>query len=145
MKFFLSILTGVILLLPTTVVFAANTVVAPGTNTVTAPGTNNTSSLENPLAGGSSLCDLLNALFSIAVQIAIPIAVVFLVIAGLKFVLARGNPTGLSQAKANLMWTLIGIALFFGAWFLAQVIARTLVELGSGSNGNNFNTCFLSK
>ncbi len=94
--------------------------------------------LVNPLAHGSTLCELLNAVFNVTLTLGIPIAVVFLVIAGLKFVLALGNPTGLKNAKKNFMYTVLGIVLFVGAWFLAQVIARTLVQLG----GSGFNTCF---
>jgi hypothetical protein len=96
----------------------------------------NATTLANPLNVGS-FCGLLKAIFAIAIQIGIPIAVVFVVYAGFKFVLARGNPEGLKKAKANLMFTLVGIALFFGAWFLAQIITNTLVELG----GSDFNTC----
>lgn len=92
--------------------------------------------LENPL-NVDSFCELLSALFSVVATIAIPVAVVFVVYAGLKFVLARGNPGKLQEANKNLKYTLIGIALFFGAWFLAQVIANTLVQLG----GSEFNTC----
>ena len=101
-------------------------------------GSNSGFQLVNPLAHGSTLCELLNAVFSVTITLGIPIAVVFMVIAGLKFVLALGNPTGLKNAKKNFMYTVLGIALFVGAWFLAQVIARTLVQLG----GSGFNTCF---
>lgn len=93
---------------------------------------------ENPLAHGSSLCELLNALFSVALTLGIPIAVVFLVLAGFKFVLALGSPEKLTKAKTNIFYTLVGIALFVGAWFLAQVIANTLVQLG----GSDFNSCY---
>lgn len=100
----------------------------------------NYTTLGNPL-NVDSFCGLLKAIFAIAVQIGVPIAVVFVVFAGFKFVLARGNPEGLKRAKSNLMYTLIGIALFFGAWFLAQIITNTLVELGQTLDSDGFNTC----
>lgn len=111
----------------------------PGANSnIGTAGNNSSFTLENPLAHGSTLCELLNAVFSVTLTLGIPIAVVFVVIAGLKFVLALGNPTKLTNAKKNIGFTLLGIALFVGAWFLAQVIARTLLQLG----GSGFNTCF---
>jgi hypothetical protein len=94
--------------------------------------------LANPLGNTSTFCDLLKTIFNVLVIFAIPIAVVMVVYAGFRFVLARGNPEGLKKARVNLVATLLGIALFFGAWFLAQVIANTLVQLG----GSSFNTCF---
>ena len=108
----------------------------PTSNPVQPP--NSSFTLVNPLAHGSTLCELLNAVFSVTLTLGIPIAFVFLVIAGLKFVLALGNPKKLGNAKKNIYYTMVGIALFVGAWFLAQVIARTLVQLG----GSGFNTCF---
>ena len=91
---------------------------------------------DNPL-NAESFCLLLKDIFDVLVLFAIPIAVVFVVYAGFKFVFARGNPDGLTSARKNMMWTLVGIALFFGAWFLARVIANTLIALG----GSPFNTC----
>ncbi|MBI2005106.1 hypothetical protein HYS79_03070 [Patescibacteria group bacterium] len=108
----------------------------PTSNTVQQPS--NSFTLQNPLAHGSTLCELLNAVFSVTLTLGIPIAVVFMVIAGLKFVLALGNPKKLGNAKKNIYYTMVGIALFVGAWFLAQVVANTLLQLG----GSGFNTCF---
>ena len=130
----------VFIFLPLVVFSAQTTGTFPNTeNPGNIPNTVNSGyTLQNPLAHGSTLCELLNAVFNVTLTLGIPIAVVFLVIAGLKFVLALGNPTGLKNAKKNFMYTVLGIVLFVGAWFLAQVIARTLVQLG----GSGFNTCF---
>src|SRR5579872_1956069 len=60
----------------------------------------------NPL-GNTTICALINAVLSAAMLIGAPIAVLFVVIAGARFVFARGNTTGLQKAKTNLLWTLI--------------------------------------
>ena len=85
--------------------------------------------VRNPL-GVETFCGLIKALLAAAIQIGIPIAVLFIVYAGFKFVAAQGKPEKLAEARKNLVWTLVGIGLFLGAWLLAQVIANTINQLG---------------
>jgi len=85
--------------------------------------------LQNPL-GVNSICDLIGLLLKAAIAIGIPIAVLFIVWAGFKFVAARGSPGELSEARSNLVATLIGIAIFVGASLIANVIIATLSQLG---------------
>lgn len=61
-------------------------------------------------------------------------AVLFIVYAGFKFVLARGKPEELKKARDNFLWTIIGIAIFLGAWLLASVIKNTVNQLGGNQN-----------
>lgn len=100
----------------------------PGNQQGTYPGDPNM--LQNPL-GVNSICQLINLLLKAALVIGIPIAVLFIVYAGLKFVLARGAPGELSEARANLVATLIGIGIFVGATLIANVIIATLAQLGA--------------
>lgn len=86
-------------------------------------------SVQNPL-NVNSLCGFLKKVLEAVITIAIPIAVVFIIWAGFKFVLAQGNSTELKKARSNFLYTVIGIAVFLGAWLLVQVIALTLKELG---------------
>jgi hypothetical protein len=86
--------------------------------------------LKNPL-GVSSFQDLAKALLNAAIVIGIPIAVLFIVFAGFKFVLARGNPEALKIARKNLLYTIVGIAIFIGASLIAGVITSTLHQLGA--------------
>lgn len=89
--------------------------------------------VKNPLAA-NSFCGLVKNLLQAAIAIGIPIAVLFIVYAGFKFVLARGNPEKLAEARTNFLWTIIGIAIFLGAWLLASVVANTVNQLGGGQN-----------
>ena len=66
--------------------------------------------------------------------IGIPVAVLFLVWAGFKFILARGRPTELGVARKNFMYVIIGIAVFLGAWTLAMVISTTIQSLGANGS-----------
>lgn len=88
------------------------------------PGT-----LCNPLSV-SSFCGLVKVLLDAALVIGIPIAVLFIVYAGFKFVMAQGNPEELSSARKNMLYTIIGIAIFVGASLIATVIVNTMVALG---------------
>ncbi len=91
--------------------------------------------LDNPLNVGS-ICGLLQAILTALLTIGTPVAVLFLVYAGFKFVVARGNAEKLGEAKNNLLYVVIGIALFIGAWLLGEIIANTLNQLGVPLVGN---------
>jgi hypothetical protein len=88
--------------------------------------------IENPLKV-TNFCDLIRILLQAILIIGMPVAVVFLVYVGLKFITARGNPEKIKLAQQNLYWTIVGIAVFLGAWAIAKVIASTLGALGVGA------------
>ncbi len=89
----------------------------------------NSRTLDNPL-GVNSFCGLVIKLVQAVTVIGIPIAVLFIVWAGFKFVLARGNPGELKTARANFLAVIIGIGIFIGATLIANVIVNTLKDLG---------------
>jgi hypothetical protein len=117
----------------------------PYTSGVSNPIVNNptggSQTVSNPLGGINSFCGLIKAILTAVIQIGIPIAVLFIVYAGFKFVLARGNPTKLQEARMGLLYTLIGIGIFLGAWLIAMVIANTVNALGAGSGQNTIISC----
>lgn len=102
---------------------------------------NTVQTVNNPLGNINSVCGLIKAILGAVIQIGIPIAVLFIVFAGFKFVWARGNAGELEKARANLMYTLIGIGIFLGAWLLAMVIANTVNSLGAGSGSSQIISC----
>ena len=93
--------------------------------------------LQNPLGGINSVCKLVVALLSAVMLIGIPVAVLFIVWAGFRFVLARGNPTAIGEARSNFLNVVIGIGIFIGASLIASVILNTLQQLGV----QNINSC----
>jgi hypothetical protein len=76
-----------------------------------------------------------------ALQIGIPIAVLFIVYAGLRFVLAQGKPEDLAKARTNMLWTVIGIGIFLSAWLLSEVIANTVNSVRASDDGVNLTSC----
>ncbi len=99
-------------------------------------GAQNAVGFDDPLKA-KTICSALKAFLDILMTFAVPVAVVFLVYSGFLFVWARGNPKGLAKAKTNLLYVIIGIALFMGAWLLGQVVANTLNTLATGAGQQN--------
>lgn len=96
-------------------------------------GNNSSFTLKDPL-GVSNFCDLVKALLNIVLAIGVPIAVLFLVWSGFRFILARGRPGDLETARRNFYFVIIGIAIFLGAWTLATVISATIQTLDTSGS-----------
>lgn len=136
--------TGIILMFLTPLAFvgaqsnpATGGVSNPFTGGVSNPSQtsgNNFSSfqLTNPLKV-NSVCGLIKSVLQALLIIGLPIAVLFIIFAGRKYVAALGNPGKISEANSNLLWTVIGIAIFLGAALIAQVIATTVSNISSQS------------
>lgn len=87
--------------------------------------------LNNPLAGSgvNTLTDFVKRLLDILLTIGVPVIAVFIILAGFKFVTARGNPAEIAKAKDNLIYVMIGAAILLGAWVLANALGETVNEL----------------
>ena len=94
---------------------------------------------ENPLKV-STICGLIQKLLTAILVLGTPVAVLAMVYAGFMFVLARGNAEKLVKAQKNLLYVLMGIAIFFGSWVLGQVIANTINTIKPGTV-NSSNSC----
>ncbi len=92
-----------------------------------APGT-----ICNPLGNTSTLDQVLNIVISTVQVIAGILAVVYLILAGLKFVLAGGDPAKIKKARDMLLYVVIGIAIIFGAQAISIVVRTTITQVGSG-------------
>ncbi len=60
------------------------------------------------------------------IGIVLAIMVIFLVIAGIRFFLARGNETAVADAKKNLTWTLVGILVILATNVIIATVANAL-------------------
>jgi hypothetical protein len=81
--------------------------------------------LENPL-GVSTFEELVGGITKWAVRIATPIAVIVIVYAGLKFIMARGKPEEIQKAKGILWWAIIGIGVVFVSTGLVSLVQDIL-------------------
>lgn len=112
-------------------------VVPPCVGTVAQPCVNTTPAIQfspgatihNPLGAefdDMDILEFLKKLFENFVKIALPFLVLFTIWAGLQFVLARGNSEKISDAKKNFLYVIIGLAIVFGAWGLAEILSGTV-------------------
>lgn len=84
------------------------------------------SQINNPLGVDLDIVEFIGQLFENFVKVALPFLVLFVIWAGLQFVLARGNEEKLSDAKKNLLYVIIGVAIVFGAWGIANLLSGTV-------------------
>jgi hypothetical protein len=69
---------------------------------------------------------LVTAIACWTIQIVLAIMIIALVIAGIRFFLARGEPAATGAAVKNLTWVLVGIAVIMGTNIIIATIANAL-------------------
>ncbi len=79
--------------------------------------------LDNPLQV-DSLEDLLVAILRIVIVLATPIVVLFIILAGFKYVTARGDAAKTKEATLALTYAVIGGILIIGAVAIAEIIGN---------------------
>jgi len=89
--------------------------------------------LQNPLNPNfSSIPAFIAGALKVMVMVALPIISLFIVYSGFLFVSARGNSEGISKAKDNFKYVIIGAILILGAWVIATLIGGTVTQLTRG-------------
>ncbi|MBI2669831.1 MAG: hypothetical protein HYX20_01650 [Candidatus Yanofskybacteria bacterium] len=59
-------------------------------------------------------------------RIAFPIMVIFIILAGFRFMHARGNPTAFQAAKKNFVQVLIGLLVIMGVYYIIATVANAV-------------------
>lgn len=90
--------------------------------------TQQSSDIPNPI-GTDSLTRVITNVSKAASTIALVLAPVFIVVAGIQFLLAGESEQKISQAKKTLWWTLIGTAIVVGADVLTNAVINTITGL----------------
>ena len=83
-------------------------------------------SLNNPLEGIGSIEGLVKTLLNVLIVLAVPIVVFFIILAGFKYVTARGEPAKLEEAKRSLVYAIIGGVIIVGATAIFEIIVNTV-------------------
>lgn len=118
-----AVLEKALVMVPTLLVFLPTVLLAQPT---TGGGGSPSSGLQNPLRF-NSLNEFLVGILNIVIIIAVPIIVFFIILAGFKYVTARGNATQVQDATRALTYAVIGGVLIIGAVAIAGII-RNLVD-----------------
>ncbi len=92
-----------------------------------APG-DGSAGVTNPIKA-NTIQDLIFQLADIVLTIAVPVSAILLIYSGFLFVMARGNESEVTKAKETFLWTVVGIAVLFGARFLSEIVRGTINQL----------------
>lgn len=96
----------------------AQQVVCPGT-----PCPPGKTCIQNPLCA-NTLWELLDAIINFIFYLAMPIAVIMIIIAGFYFVTAAGDPVKITTAKHIILYTLIGLLIILCATGLIKLFGE---------------------
>jgi len=83
--------------------------------------------LKNPLRVGS-INELLVAILNIVMVLMVPVIVFYIILAGLKYVTARGNATKVQEATMALTYAVIGGVIILASVAISQIIKNTVDE-----------------
>ncbi len=87
--------------------------------------------LENPMSRFGSFNEFMVGILNVVIILAIPVVVFFIILAGFKYVTARGNAAETQKATAALTYAVIGGVLILGAVTIAEII-KNLVDSFAG-------------
>lgn len=88
--------------------------------------------IENPIGPRTmTIPDLIASVSRQLIPVAVVIAVFAIIVIGFRFVIAavQGDASGLKEARKNLLWVLIGIAVVVGAYSIATIARNVLNTL----------------
>jgi hypothetical protein len=77
----------------------------------------------------NSIGDYISAVYQMLVPFMAIVAVVMIMIGGLQYILARGNPKAITQAKERITKAVIGFVLLLSAYALANLLDPSLTHL----------------
>ena len=72
--------------------------------------------------------DLLYAIIRVITYIALAVAPLMIIIAGVLFVTSGGNPQQIDTAKRLIIWTLIGLVVILLARGIVELLSQTLLK-----------------
>ncbi len=84
---------------------------------------------DNPIQA-RSLNEFLVQVLDVVILIGAIAVVFFIILAGFKYVTARGDEKQISSAHQTLTWTIVGGAIVLGARVIASTIDSTVRQLG---------------
>ncbi len=105
---------------------SAYSLVLLGTTQIASAATSE--SLQNPLQF-NGIAEFVAGALKAMVIVALPLIALAIVYSGFMFVSARGNEEGISTAKRNFTYVVIGAILILGAWVIATLIGGTVTQL----------------
>ncbi len=91
---------------------------------------NNTlSKISNPLKA-NSIKEVIFLLVDVMIYVGTALAILAIIYVGFKFVLAQGKPDDITEAKKQLGWILVGLAILISAKTIVLIVQNTLSDAG---------------
>ena len=88
--------------------------------------------LINPLKSGTSLESFLNDILEFVIRIGTIAVILMIVYVGYLFVVARGEPAKITEARKAFLWTIVGSLILLGAQAISKALEATVKALGGG-------------
>lgn len=92
----------------------------------------------NPVAGIDSVGAIFGILTNLLIGVGVAIVLIFIILAGIRYVMSQGDPKALKQAQDALTWAVAGFVIILLSLFIRNTIARTFgtdintIESGTG-------------
>lgn len=84
--------------------------------------------LPNPIKS-TTIQDFLLKIIDILLVFALPLIILYIMYAGYLFVMARGNPAKVTEARTALLWAVAGGVIVLGAKIILGVVQGTATAL----------------
>jgi hypothetical protein len=104
---------------------------SPSYNAGSGPCNNNDGKICNPIKA-NSINVLLASILAIVKFVAGIVLVIYFILAGFRYVTARGDESKIKDATRMLTWTAVGGAILLGAEVIQKLISNTISQLGTG-------------
>lgn len=78
------------------------------------------SGLPHPAANGNAISTVLSIVFAVTASIAL----LMIVIAGFRYIVARGDPNATAQAKNSILYAVIGLLISLAAFSIVTFILQ---------------------
>lgn len=100
-------------------------VIVAAARIASAAGETQATRIPNPIAAASFPC-LVQTVSRAAIQVAIPLAIITIIFAGLRFIFAglQGNQTKIADARKMLLWAVVGTAIVVGSFAIANAAVQ---------------------
>lgn len=83
---------------------------------------------------GTTLGGLIKTTLNTVLFVAFVIALVFLIIGGIRWIMSAGDKEGAGKARETVTSALIGLAIVIGSWILINIVL-TFFGIGGGLSG----------
>lgn len=84
---------------------------------------------ESMIIGGTSIAKYVVAIYNWALRVIVILAIVMIMVAGVRWMMAAGNASTVSQARDQIISSLIGLLIALGSYALLNFINPALVKL----------------